>query len=94
MIPTIETIVEDLIAGVMTARQAISWLHQHAADGTAELRDMFACAALEGLLANSYADGVRKPLSLANHVEMAEMAYRQAEAMLEARYSAAKETDK
>lgn len=85
MIPTIEQIVEDLIAGVVTARQAIGWLHQHAELASNELRDMFACAALQGLLANSFNDGVNQPLSLTSFAKTAELAYKQADEMLKRR---------
>lgn len=85
MIPTIETICEDLAAGKITVRQAIGWLHQHAEGGIQELRDAFACTALTGLLSNSYNDGQFKPLSLATADEMADIAYTQAEAMLKRR---------
>ena len=49
------------------------------------LRDYFAAAALTGLLANSYNDGENRPLSTATALEMSEMSYRQADAMLKAR---------
>jgi hypothetical protein len=87
LIPTIEQIVEDLLAGTISRRQAIGWLHQHAEGAANELRDMFACAALQGMLGNSYNDGVNKPLSVATNLDMAEMAYAQADAMLKRRSS-------
>ena len=46
------------------------------------LRDYFAAAALTGLLANSYNDAINKPLSLATRLDIAEMAYAQADVML------------
>ena len=49
------------------------------------LRDYFAAAALTGLLANSFHDGVHKPLSHATNLEMAEMAYHVADEMLKRR---------
>lgn len=49
------------------------------------LRDYFAAAALTGLIANSYSDGVQKPLSHATNVEMADMAYGAADEMLKRR---------
>lgn len=85
MIPTIETICEDLKAGKITVGQAVSWLHQHAEGSANESRDMFAAMAMQGLLANSYNDGEHKPLSLATALDVSEMAYRQADAMLKAR---------
>ena len=49
MIPTIETIVEDLIAGKITKSQAVTWLLQHAEDARRDLRDYFAAKALAGI---------------------------------------------
>lgn len=49
------------------------------------LRDYFAAAALTGLLANSFNDGVQKPLSHATNLERAEMAYHAADEMLKRR---------
>lgn len=46
------------------------------------LRDYFAAAAITGLTANSFSDGTCKPLSNATPLEMAEMAYKQADEML------------
>ena len=51
MIPTIEDIVADLLAGTMTKEQAVHWLYQHMEN--ADLRDQFAAQAVQGLLANS-----------------------------------------
>lgn len=45
VIPTIESIVEGLLAGTITASDAVSWLHQHAADAHTSLRDYFAAKA-------------------------------------------------
>jgi hypothetical protein len=50
MIPTIETIVEDLLAGAITKQQALAWLHQHAEDAFRDLRDEFAMHAMAGAL--------------------------------------------
>ncbi len=50
MIPTIETIVCDLVEGKITKCQAIDWLHKHAEDAYRTLRDDFASAALNGWL--------------------------------------------
>jgi hypothetical protein len=52
MIPSIETIVEDLYARTITRQQAIGWLHQHAEHAGRDLRDEFAEFALQGWLAN------------------------------------------
>lgn len=72
MIPTIETIVEDLLAGKITTATAVNWLNQHAEDAGYEMRDSFACAALAGL----------NPMSAES---MAADAYAVADAMLFAR---------
>lgn len=51
MIPSIEQICEDLAAGRITVQQAIKWLHEHMR--REDQRDIFAAAALQGLLSNS-----------------------------------------
>lgn len=80
MIPTINTIVEDLLAGKITKHQAIEWLNQHAEGAIDELRDAFALAALQGLCADRHhADTQGRPRI------MAVMAYECADAMLERR---------
>ena len=48
MIPTIEQIIEDVIAGTITKSQAINWLYQHAEGSANELRDHFAGLAMQG----------------------------------------------
>lgn len=55
MIPTIEDIVEGLLAGTITKQQAIEWLHQHAEGAYVTLRDEFAAAALTGILSDQRA---------------------------------------
>ena len=48
-------------------------------------RDFFAAAALQGLIANSYAsDGQNRPLSTANKTEIAVMARDQADCLINA----------
>jgi len=42
VIPTIETICEDLKAGKITVQQAIAWLYQHAEGAANEQRDFLA----------------------------------------------------
>ena len=76
MIPTIETIVEDLADGTITKQQAIAWLHAHAEDAVSDLRDHFAALAMQGMLANKWN---------ANYAEWADHAYQMADAMLAAR---------
>ena len=49
MIPTIEQIIEDLLAGTITKSKAVTWLHQHAEGANDELRNHFAgliCASM------------------------------------------------
>jgi hypothetical protein len=58
VIPTIETIVEDLAAGKITKQQAIQWLQQHAEDAGRDMRDEFAANALQGLLATDRQESV------------------------------------
>ena len=50
MIPSIETIIEDLLAGTIDKQQALSWLNQYAEGPLADLRDEFASRALQGIL--------------------------------------------
>lgn len=78
MIPTIETIIEDLLAGTITKQQAVTWLHMHAEDAYRTLRDDFAAAALTGLMSNPV--GAHH-----HHAKLAEFAYMSADAMLKAR---------
>lgn len=53
MIPSIETIVEDLLAGTITKQQALAWLFEHAEDAAYDLRDHFAAEAMNAELASS-----------------------------------------
>ncbi len=55
-------------------------------------RDYFAAAALQGLLANSFSDGINQPLSLANSQEMASMARDQADHLIKALNAEVKHT--
>lgn len=79
MIPTIEEIVDGLIAGNIGRNQAIGWLNQHAADAGRDLRDDFAAQALIGLCANSIPGNHHSPKVRARE------AYEQADAMLAAK---------
>lgn len=45
-------------------------------------REYFAAMAMQGMLANSYSDGVTQPLSSANNIQIAEMAVSQADALI------------
>ena len=82
MIPTIETIVENLLAGTLDKSLAITWLHQHAADAGRDLRDEFAAAALIGVMQicdkHHGADETYEPY-------FARLSYEIADAMLHAR---------
>lgn len=83
MIPTIETICEDLKAGNITVQQAIAWLHQHAEGAANDLRDHFASQALAGLYAAHEANGAWSAPGCEE--KAAEHAYRVADAMLKVR---------
>lgn len=48
MIPNIEDIIEDLLAGTITKQLAIGWLHAHADGSANDLRDHFAAQAIIG----------------------------------------------
>lgn len=82
MIPTIETIVEDLIAGKITKSQAVTWLHQHAENAHRDLRDYFAGKALQGILANEDERRDGRGTGLSTHEGCAMSAYHYADAML------------
>lgn len=78
MIPTIETIVEDLMAGKIAKSQAVTWLYAHAEGAANDLRDHFAAAALQGI--------IRHPDAIGESEEtIAVWSYKAADAMLEAR---------
>jgi hypothetical protein len=81
MIPTIETIVEDLLEGKITKQQAFAWLHQHAESAGRDLRDDFAACALQGIEASQGNGG-----NFISTVEkVAARAYELADEMLKAR---------
>jgi hypothetical protein len=82
MIPTIEKIVEDLIAGNITQHQAVEWLHEHAKKEDENLRDMFAGFACQGLCADRHhSDTQGSPENIA------EISYYVADEMMKARKS-------
>lgn len=92
MIPTIETICEDLKAGKITVQQAIGWLHQHAEGSANELRDHFAAMALQGMLCSManpecYAAALNKArkAEILLHEGLAISAYAHADALLKER---------
>lgn len=80
MIPTIETIVEDLLAGSITKQQALAWLFMHAEGSANELRDYFAAKATDEDIAEH---GQHLLGKYQNWREVAR--YRHADAMLKAR---------
>jgi len=75
MIPTIETIVEDLAERKITKQQAIAWLNQHAEGAANDLRDHFAAMAMQAIASCEDTDFDTYELR-------AEFAYRQADTML------------
>lgn len=54
MIPSIETICEDLAAGRITVQQAIEWMNAHASGAANELRIALAMAAMQGQIASNW----------------------------------------
>ena len=76
MIPTIETIVEDIAAGTISKQQAIVWLHAHVSDAASDLRDHFAAQAMQGMMANNWNT---------NYADWAKHAYKMADSMMKAR---------
>lgn len=85
MIPTIETIVEDLAAGTITKQQAIAWLHEHASVAVNELRDSFAMMVIQGLIAHHGDAGWNHEGAIQSMRGAADTAYEYADAMLAAR---------
>ncbi len=73
MIPSIETIVEDLLEGKITRQQAIGWLYQHAEGAANDLRDHFASLSMHADLSSGES---------VTAIEVAEAAYKMADAML------------
>lgn len=80
MIPSIETIVEDLVSGAVSPEQAIAWLHLHAEGMANDLRNHFAALALQGMLANPSA--YTPPLLTSMPTMLSHEAYLMADAML------------
>jgi predicted alpha/beta-hydrolase family hydrolase len=78
MIPTIEQIVEGVKAGIVTASQAVSWLHMHAEGSANELREHFAGLAMQGLIAHG-------DLDILSYGAVAKAAYELSDEMLKAR---------
>jgi len=82
MIPTIETIVEGLVAGTYTKQQAIGWLYLHAEEAYRGLRDDFAAAALQGMLAYPGDERGGNAHTNSTPLDCANAAYAYADAML------------
>lgn len=76
MIPTIETIIEELLKGDITKQKAITWLNQHAENAHADLRDNFAGLAMQGMMVD-----VERPV--VDYISAT--SYKMADAMMEAR---------
>lgn len=93
MIPSIETIVEDLLAGKIAKSQAVTWLYAHAEGAANDLRDHFAAAALQGYSSNARVmdkainewDDGRGPRPTCIAEFLAGLSYEVADMMLEAR---------
>lgn len=78
MIPSIETIVEDVVMGRITKSQAVTWLLAHAEGAANDLRDHFAASALQGIIRHEDAIGESEET-------VAKWSYAAADAMIEAR---------
>lgn len=78
MIPSIETIVEDLVAGRIAKIQAVLLLQAHAEGATNELRDHFASQVIAGIMAHSHS-------AYQDANDLSAGAYIFADAMMEAR---------
>lgn len=83
MIPTIETIAEQLALGEITVAQAVIWLHMHAAGSANELRDYFAAKAMAALIAKTPFQEF--PQDYSPYKKTALGAFDYADAMIEAR---------
>ena len=81
MIPSIETIVEDVVIGRITKSQAVTWLYAHAEGAANDLRDHFAAHVIDSCMKNATGGTTSKEIT--DHA--AGMAYLIADAMLEAR---------
>lgn len=93
MIPSIETIIEDLMAGSIKKHQAITWLLQHSENANQDLRDFFAsgvCAAMVSTIRTD--DDYYRAKTCATNMGFNGLSdwfafdsYKQADAMLKAR---------
>jgi hypothetical protein len=75
MMPTIETIIEDLLEGKISKPMAITWLLQHAEGAHRDLRDYFAAKAMQGLISHMNV----------NEKIVPSLSYKVADGMIEAR---------
>lgn len=81
MIPTIEQIIEDLLAGTIEKSRAINWLHSHADGSANENRDFFAGQALQAMLTGYYSDPAASGWA---DEDICTASYKYADAMLKA----------
>lgn len=79
MIPDIETILEDLVAGRISTEQATAWLYRHTEGVESDLRDHFAGLAMQGDFSSHSESSQASKEYIAMH------AYKMADAMLRAR---------
>jgi predicted Zn-dependent protease len=87
MIPTIEQIIYDLLAGKLNEPEAIKLIDRHIrlalqASEDKELRDVFAMAAMQGILAGPCS---REGVPISGWFDAPTFAYQVADSMLEAR---------
>lgn len=92
MIPTIETIIDMLLASECTKEGALTWLQEHLDLERGDLREMFAAHAMQGLLATqanqrtvSRVAGASVCFDHGRTSLMAKASFLVADAMLEAR---------
>jgi hypothetical protein len=78
VIPTVDNIVDGLIAGTMNRDEAISWIHAHI--DAAQDRDELAALAMNGLMGTRDWDATLTPAA-----EIAQRAYNVADAMIKAK---------
>jgi hypothetical protein len=77
LIPPIEQIVDDLLAGRIAKQQAIVWLMVHAEDAGKDIEDDFAIAAMKSLITLHHVE--------LSHEEIAVEAYKYAYAAAKVR---------
>jgi hypothetical protein len=70
MIPTIEQIIEDLMAGTINKSLAIVWLHAHAEGAANDLRDHFAGLAMQAMTSD-----IKRVISLCDEAKRQKHSY-------------------